>query len=428
MTHTALNPRQFDSLFCGCESSIFPAWANVPQNLSLHLQARNKPTHCTAMIARKLDDMNADMDCYAVPPPGCKAGGDSKREELCQQDPSSFSTTATGAASSSGRPEASGAASSSGRPEATRDQLNAGEGNFLQRNLFENAGSVPSKRFEPQKEEQDFRTRVLHSICATCGKDPADLRYFPFNAEIWSRFTNDCLWGSPRITRRWTEVSQEYQFLIQSVQRQVQTLIERMRCTKNAGIAVLGKILLVTNYVAELSSSKTDQDESPTCSQILRCVLESRIQIHPTIGQQIWIKYRTNTELTNNGLGSPRDSIRLALAGASAIDINTFFQIRLDGLEPQVFGDRIVVLSMLNDNNSTKKGSTEICMHNAFEVAAFAATFKPWRWCLWGPASERTWWKGNLNKPQDSATLQHRKWLTMSNVILHIQYFQQQYH
>ena len=65
------------------------------------------------------------------------------------------------------------------------------------------------------------------------------------------------------------------------------------------------------------------------------------------------------------------------LAGASAIDINTFFQIHLDGLEPQVFGDRIVVLSMFNDNNWTKKGSTEICMHSAYEVAAFAATFKP---------------------------------------------------
>ena len=174
----------------------------MPQNLSLHLQARNKPTHCTAMIARKLDDMNADMDCYAVPPPGCKAGGDSKREELCQQDPSSFSTTATGAASSSGRPEATGAASSSGRPEATRDQLNAGEGIFFRGTCLRTLHQSHQKRFEPQKEEQDFRTRVLHSICATFGKDPADLRYFPFNVEIWSPFTNDCLWSSPRITRR----------------------------------------------------------------------------------------------------------------------------------------------------------------------------------------------------------------------------------
>ena len=101
------------------------------ESFATSASAKQKPTHCTAMITRKLDDMNADMDCCAVPPPGYKAGGDFKREELCQQDPSSFSTTATGAASSSGRPEATGAASSSGRPEATRDQLNAGEGIFF---------------------------------------------------------------------------------------------------------------------------------------------------------------------------------------------------------------------------------------------------------------------------------------------------------
>ena len=34
--------KQLVSLFCGCESFIFPAWANVPENLSLHRQARNK--------------------------------------------------------------------------------------------------------------------------------------------------------------------------------------------------------------------------------------------------------------------------------------------------------------------------------------------------------------------------------------------------
>ena len=45
--------------------------------------AKQKPVHCTAMIARKIDDKNADMDHH-------EAGGDSKHEELCQQDPQKF--------------------------------------------------------------------------------------------------------------------------------------------------------------------------------------------------------------------------------------------------------------------------------------------------------------------------------------------------
>ena len=80
------------------------------------------------MIARKLNDKNADMDYHAVPPPDYKARGNSKPEEQYQQDPKHFTTTATGASSSSGGPEASGAASSSGQPEAMRDPFKAGEG------------------------------------------------------------------------------------------------------------------------------------------------------------------------------------------------------------------------------------------------------------------------------------------------------------
>ena len=59
--------------------------------------ANQEPVHCTAMIARRINDKNADTDHYAVPPPDYKAGGDSNSEELCQQDPKQFTTTATGA-------------------------------------------------------------------------------------------------------------------------------------------------------------------------------------------------------------------------------------------------------------------------------------------------------------------------------------------
>ena len=67
------------------------------------------------MIARNTDDKKADKDYHAVPPPDCKAGGDFKREELCQQDPQTFTITATGASSSSGR------------LEAVKDPLNTGQ-------------------------------------------------------------------------------------------------------------------------------------------------------------------------------------------------------------------------------------------------------------------------------------------------------------
>ena len=59
--------------------------------------ATQKPVHCTAMVARKIDRKSADMNYHAVPPPDYNAGGHSKREELCQQDPHTFTMSVTGA-------------------------------------------------------------------------------------------------------------------------------------------------------------------------------------------------------------------------------------------------------------------------------------------------------------------------------------------
>ena len=42
------------------------------------------------MIARKINDKNADMGHHALSAPDYKAGGDTKREDLCQQDPQQF--------------------------------------------------------------------------------------------------------------------------------------------------------------------------------------------------------------------------------------------------------------------------------------------------------------------------------------------------
>ena len=50
------------------------------ESLAAPASSKQKPVHCTALIARKLNNKHADMDYHAVHPPGYKAGGDSKRE------------------------------------------------------------------------------------------------------------------------------------------------------------------------------------------------------------------------------------------------------------------------------------------------------------------------------------------------------------
>ena len=67
------------------------------EDLSMYRQAPS-----TAMTARKINEKHADMDYHAVPLADYRAGGDSKREERCQQDPQRFTTMATGTSPSSG--------------------------------------------------------------------------------------------------------------------------------------------------------------------------------------------------------------------------------------------------------------------------------------------------------------------------------------
>ena len=66
--------------------------------------AKQTPVHCSA---RKISDKNADMDCHTAHPPEHQAGGDSKREELCQHD-----SERQDDASSSGQLETRGSPSS----------------------------------------------------------------------------------------------------------------------------------------------------------------------------------------------------------------------------------------------------------------------------------------------------------------------------
>ena len=156
------------------------------------------------------------MDHHAVLPSDFQAGGDSKREELCQQDPQPLTITAAGASSSLVRVEAAGA-SSSGRSGAVKGPPNTGEGNVhpqtntdleQHRKRFDDA----ARSFQPQnQEQQDFYTMVMHSFCAQLGEEPTHLRDFPFNVKRTAM----------------KNIFTTTQDLIQSVQRQMQSLIER---------------------------------------------------------------------------------------------------------------------------------------------------------------------------------------------------------
>ena len=80
-------PQEFVSFFC----SMNPVFSNMSkragESFATSASAKQKPVHCSAMIARKMFDKNATWTIYhAVPPPEYQAGGVSKRENLCQQD------------------------------------------------------------------------------------------------------------------------------------------------------------------------------------------------------------------------------------------------------------------------------------------------------------------------------------------------------
>ena len=70
------------------------------ESFAASVNAKHKPVHGSGRITRKVSDKNADMDYHAVAPPEYRAGGDSKRENLCQQDSQRVNMTTTGTSSS----------------------------------------------------------------------------------------------------------------------------------------------------------------------------------------------------------------------------------------------------------------------------------------------------------------------------------------
>ena len=171
--------------------------------------AKQKPVHCAAMLVRTLIDKHADIDYHAVPPPEYQAGGDSKRDNLCQQDSQRITRTRSGT-------------SSSRRPVATEDPSSEEKIIFIQ-TLMENSTSrmltilqrTSSRR---ARRSTSFHSQVLESNCARFGKLPPIFKIsrstLPFGANSRGTACGPHL-GLQRITKtskgwRWIKVSQEH--------------------------------------------------------------------------------------------------------------------------------------------------------------------------------------------------------------------------
>ena len=70
VSSAVLNP-----LFCSMSK-------RAGESFATSASAKQKPVHCSAMIATKISDKNVDRDYHAVPPPEYQAGGDSKRASV----------------------------------------------------------------------------------------------------------------------------------------------------------------------------------------------------------------------------------------------------------------------------------------------------------------------------------------------------------
>ena len=99
MTHTTFT-QSYVSVSSAFGNPFFSSMSeHAGESVATSASAKQKQVHCTAMIARKMNDKNADMDYHAVPPPDNKAGGDSTREELCEEDSERVTRTAGGSSS-----------------------------------------------------------------------------------------------------------------------------------------------------------------------------------------------------------------------------------------------------------------------------------------------------------------------------------------
>ena len=145
----------------------------------------------------------------------------------------------------------------------------------------------------------------------------------------------------------------------------------------------------------------------------------------PTTGQQNWMKYGTNTILSKNTIWQTEkcNSFGTYCQALPLMTLRIIFRDIWTGkIQNFLMRERIKFISMFSDMERTKRSSTETCLRNAKEVAAFAATFKPGH-------SERD--VGGTQIPtnlRENEIMSHCRWLTFSSVTLDTQCFHRQSH
>ena len=76
MTHTTF-PQSTWSFSSAVLNPLFSSMSKrAGESFATSASAKQKPIHCSGLIARKTDDKNTDMDYHAVSPPKHQAGGD----------------------------------------------------------------------------------------------------------------------------------------------------------------------------------------------------------------------------------------------------------------------------------------------------------------------------------------------------------------
>ena len=118
------------------------------------------------------------------------------------------------------------------------------------------------------------------------------------------------------------------------------------------------------------------------CSQILHRVLESRIQIHPIIGQQIRSVWNEHGSVEHFTLTAREVQFMWhVLTGASIDDTKKHIQKYLHGQTPECFDETIIFHVYVQRHRMDKKRQYR---NLSKEVAAFATQFKPGQMVLPG--------------------------------------------
>ena len=86
MTHTTFAQSNLSVSSAVVNPSFFSMSKRAWESFATLATAKQEAVHCAAMMAGKFNDKDADKHYHAVPPPEHRAGGDSEREDRCQQD------------------------------------------------------------------------------------------------------------------------------------------------------------------------------------------------------------------------------------------------------------------------------------------------------------------------------------------------------